>query len=548
MKSSAAEIVDVYKKLKSDRSELDSELEDIADIIAPQRAGYQEQTDQEGRKRTQERYTSAASVNAMQLAVQLESLNTPKSEQWLRAKPKGVDDSDISLETRGWLDYFEEALWAEIYAPSGGAQTAFSECYFDLVTDGTSVIWAEERPGVGVVTRRYGLQNAWIDVNSYGQVDTLYLRERLTARQAVERYTESALSDDLRKANRDDRKRYEFVACCTPRYDRDPRSRKPEDKPYSWRVVEVATEHDVLEGGFDEQPFAAPRWLTVAGEKYGWSPSRDALPDVKSLNVITKHNVSGSTLRSVPPVLVANDGSLQASRIVPRGVLPFDPTAIASTGMPPAQWMDIRNDGNMGMMLEEKFRRDIGDIYLKYLLTLPMDGPQMTATEIIERKQQFIRMFAPIDGGLKSGLNRPYVERVANIMLRRPPGTRGALIPPPEELESIEFEFESPVQRAVEEVKALAGRRALEEMQMMIALKPDVADNWNMDNISRDVPLSLGWPADWLHPEETVIGIRDQRAEQQAQQAKMAMMAEAAKLPGAQSTIEQTLQAPLRAA
>lgn len=548
MKKSAAEILDVYGKLKGERTELDADLEEIADIIAPQRSGYQTQTYQEGRKRTAERYTSAASVNAMQLAVQLESLNTPKNEQWLKAKPKGVDDSDISLETRGWLDYFEEALWSEIYSPSGGAQGAFSECYFDLVTDGTSIIWAEERPGAGVVTRRYGLQNAWIDVNSYGQVDTLYLREWLTARQAVERYTEKALSDELRRADREARTRYEFVACCSPRYDRDPRSRKPEDKPYSWRVVEAATEHDVVEGGFDEQPFAAPRWLTVAGEKYGWSPSRDALPDVKSLNSIAKHNLSGGTLRAVPPVLVANDGSLQASRIVPRGVIPYDPTAIASTGMAPAQWMDIRNDGQMGLMLEERLRRDIGDIFLKYLLTLPMDGPQMTATEIIERKQQFIRMFAPIDGGLKSGLNRPYVERVANIMLRRPPGTPGALIPPPEELEAIEFEFESPVQRAIDEVKALAGRRALEEMAMMLELDPTIRDNWNLDNVARDVPLSLGWPADWLHSEETVARVRDNRAEKQAQMAELEMMAEAAKLPGAQSTIEQTLQMPLRAA
>lgn len=540
------EILDAWKKNRDERRNLDTELEDIADIIAPQRSGYTTQAEYSGRKRTAERFTSAASVNAQQLAVQLESLNTPKNEQWLRAKAKGIDDADLSLEARGWLDYFEEAMWSEIYAPSGGAQAAFSAVYFDLVTDGTSTLWAEEKPGTGVITRRIGLQNSWIDVNAEGMVDTLYIRECLTIRQLVGRYTEKALSDDLQRVARNDqdsRKRYDVISYCAPRYDRDPRSRKAEDMAYAYCVIEDATAHKIMEGGFEEQPFAAPRWLTVAGEVYGWSPSRDALPDVKSLNVIAKHNISGGTLRAVPPVLVANDGSLQASRIVPRGVLPYDPTSIAASGMAPAQWMDIRNDGSMGMMLEQSLKQSIGDIYLKYLLTLPMDGPQMTATEIIERKQQFIRMFAPIDGGLKSGLNRPYVERVANIMLRRPPGTPGALIPPPEELQAIEFEFESPVQKAIEEVKALAGRRALEEMALMIQLNPSIADNWNLDNISRDVPLSLGWPADWLHPEDSVASIRDQRAEQQAAQMQMQIAGQAAQLPGAQPAIEQALAA-----
>lgn len=542
----AEERLDRWCKLKDERANLDNELEEVNEIVAPQRTGYQKQEQYEGRKRTDRRFTSAADTAAQQLAVQLESLNSPKNEQWIKAKPAGWDDGDISTESRAWLDLFERRLWQEIYSPSGGGQQALSECYFDLVVDGTGIIWAEERPGIGTVCRRFGLQNGWIDINADRQVDTLFIREKLTIRQIVGRYKEAKLSHELQRRARhdqDSRERIEIVRYCGPRPVRDPRIQTPEEMPWAHCVYEVATKHKIDEGGFQEQPFAVPRWIMVAGEMYGWSPARAALPDVKSLNQVVKHNLSGGMMRAMPPALIANDGSLQAARLIPRGTLPFDPSMVGSTGMAPAQWMDIRNDGQMGLVLEQNLRRDIGDIFLKHLLSMPTEGPAMTATEVIERKQTFIRMFAPIDGALKSGLNKPFVERIANIMLRRPIGTPGAMPMPPEELDAIglEFEFESPVQQALDEMKALAARRGLEEIAPMVQMNPGLADNFDQDKLVRDVLLSLGWQGDWFVEREAVEKMRAQKAEQAAQQQSMMAMMEAAKLPGAQPAIQGAL-------
>lgn len=544
------DVVERWTKLRDDRGLLDTELDEVARIVAPQRLWHERDGyEQEGQKRTQRRFTSAADTNALQLATSLESLNSPKNEQWIRAKAAGVESSEENLQARGWLDLFEERIWDEIYSPSGGGQVALSSCYHDFVVDGTCIIWAEERPGVGAVSRRVPLREGWLDANGDGEIDSLYMRDRMTIRQIVTVYGEASLSQNLQRVARNDqdsRVKFEIIRCARPRPTRDPRSRLSTDMPYEYAVVEEATKHVIVEGGFQEKPFAVARWSVPAGEIYGWGPARAALPDIKSLNVVARYNTDGMMLRTVPPALVAADSSLRADRIRARGVVPFDPELAQKLGIPPAQWMQIANDGQMGLMLEERLRRDIADIFLKYLLQMPTEGPAMTATEIIERRQQFVRMYAPIDSNLKT-LNRDYVERIANIILRRPYGTPGAMPPPPDDLESVEFEFESPVQRAIDEIKARKAQMALAELGGLIQLDPQIIDNFDTDTIARDVPLNLGWPADWLRDRRVVASIREQRAEQQAQQAGMQAMMEVAKTPGAQPMIEQTLGQPVAA-
>jgi hypothetical protein len=45
--------------------------------------------------------------------------------------------------------------------------------------------------------------------------------------------------------------------------------------PVASIYIERKTKHVLQNGGFEEFPYAVPRWYKVAGEKYGRSPGHD---------------------------------------------------------------------------------------------------------------------------------------------------------------------------------------------------------------------------------------------------------------------------------
>jgi len=139
-------------------------------------------------------------------------------------------------------------------------------------------------------------------------------------------------------------------------------------------------------------------------------------------------------------------------------------------------------------------------------------------------RQSMAEDYRNTKGSLEADYVGHIVERVFGIMERA-----GALPPRPDALRDrkVAFRFQSPIQQARKQVEIAGLSRAMELLAPLVGAQPEIMDNFNGDQISRDVPDWAGMPLRWLRSTEDREAVRQQRAQSQAE-AQMAATAEPA--------------------
>ena len=134
----------------------------------------------------------------------------------------------------------------------------------------------------------------------------------------------------------------------------------------------------------------------------------------------------------------------------------------------------------------------------------------MTATEIIARKEEFIREIGPVFGRLESDYTAPIVERAFHIMLRA-----GAFGDIPEALQGrgVRFEYQSPIKRIRQQIEAAAASQWAQEMIVLGEVKPDALDLINVDALGRFGAEAAGLPNEIVNGTDEVAALRKARAE-----------------------------------
>jgi len=152
-----------------------------------------------------------------------------------------------------------------------------------------------------------------------------------------------------------------------------------------------------------------------------------------------------------------------------------------------------------------------------WLLLSQSDG-QMTAREVIERREEKLQQLGNVLEALQEELLDPLVTRVFNILSRR-----RKIPPPPPEIQGRQFKTQF-ISMAGQAQKVL-GTTMLERLAAFVgnlaAVKPDVLDKVNFDELVDVYADDLGVPPNTTHTEDEVKQIRAARA-QQAQQAQQA--------------------------
>ena len=178
--------------------------------------------------------------------------------------------------------------------------------------------------------------------------------------------------------------------------------------------VHEKTETLLKESGFREFPYVVPRYLkTSSNEIYGRSPAMNALPDTKMLNTMSKVSIKAAQKQIDPPLMVPDDGFILPIRTVPGG-LNFYRSGTRDRIEP----LNIGANNPLGLNMEQQRRDSIREVFYVNQLQL-QQGPQMTATEVIQRNEEKMRLLGPVLGRLQSELLKPLIDRTFNILLRR---------------------------------------------------------------------------------------------------------------------------------
>ncbi|MFK4647213.1 hypothetical protein ABIF96_005787 [Bradyrhizobium ottawaense] len=520
---------DILQRDKSLRARRDVWLpmwQSLADIYYPNRGGFTQQIIP-GQETQTEIYDTTPMLARRGLATAIDGLLKPSTSRWfwMRAKDDMVNEDDAA---KAWFDVVGDRMWSAIYDPMARFIQHSGAVDNDLAALGLGYLWiGENRNRNGLSFRSIHIGDCSIDENADGQVDTINISRKWTARQAFQRFGEKAGPKVMEALQNGDKKQqdklFEFVQAIYPREERDQRNKDNLNMPFANCIVAMADETVIEESGFQEFPVAIPRWECAPGEIYPRSPGMMALPDARTLQAMGHTLLVGGQRAVDPPTWVVDDAVLSAVRTFPGGLTVVDAEAVRNTGGKPIGQLEMGANIPVGREMQNDYREMVGNAFFKNVFNLPVDQ-NMTATEVMERKEEFIRTIGPTMGQLENDYIGVIVRRVFGILMRASVDVKGNPIeggpipPAPDVLQNkdAEFEFMSPIQQARKMIEAHALASSFQLIGPVMQIQPQTADNIDGDEIVRDLPDMFNMPHKWIKARDQVAVDRQQRQQMAA--------------------------------
>jgi hypothetical protein len=281
---------------------------------------------------------------------------------------------------------------------------------------------------------------------------------------------------------------------------------------------------ELREAGFRELPYVVPRWSKAAGEVYGRSPGMNALPEVKTLNKMMETTIIGAQKVVDPPLQLPDDGFIMPIITEPGGLNYY---RSGTNDIIKPVFNDSRIDFGFEVMKDHEKR--IREAYYIDQLQL-QQGPQMTATEVLQRTEEKMRLLGPMLGRMQAEFLRPLIDRVFSIMFRSGVIDRNE-IPTVLRGKQIDVRYSSLIAKSQRLAEGQNILRSMEALTPFANADQSVLDNINADKAFRVIAEVYGLPQEIVRKEKEVAQVREQRAQAQQQmlaQQQAAMEAEQA--------------------
>jgi hypothetical protein len=150
------------------------------------------------------------------------------------------------------------------------------------------------------------------------------------------------------------------------------------------------------------------------------------------------------------------------------------------------------------------------------LFNLFSEIPQgkMTAYETAQRVQERLQLVGPIIDNMLGESLKPKLMRIYKIAQRK-----GMLPPPPDSMKGIPLDLTFVSLLALAQKAASTGgiERIAAFVGSLAAVRPDAADNLNIDEAISEMNMLLGNPHKILNDKDTVMQTRQSRAQQEQQ-------------------------------
>jgi len=504
----AADLKNDLARLVEKRSNWEVHWQEVADYMLPRKADITLERPK-GDKRHTVIYDGTAIHSLELLASSLHGMLTSSVNRWfaLRFKETAINEDD---EAREWLEDVTDKMYLAI-SRSNFQQEVF-ETYFDLIGFGTSCLQIEEDKDDIIRFSSRHIKEIYISEDAKGMVNCIYRRFKMSAKATVEKFGRDNVSlktlNTLKKAPFDD---IDLVHVVKPRNTYNPKKLDKQNMPFTSIYFEYDSGHIISQGGFKEFPYVVPRYLKASNELYGRSPGMNALPDVKVLNKMVEVGMKAAQKQVDPPLLVPDDSMLMPIRMSPGSINYY-----RSGTRDRIETLNIGANNPLGLNMEQQRREAISQTFHVDQLLIT-ENRNMTATEVVQRNEEKMRILGPVLGRLQSELLQPMIIRIFNIMLRN------NLLPQAPEIllnQEIDVEYVSPMAQAQRGQELSSIVRGLELFGQIGQVAP-VNDYIDPQGLVKHLIKILGLPARMIRSDSEVEEIAQQKAEAQQQQAEM---------------------------
>ncbi|HOK66364.1 MAG TPA: portal protein [Anaerohalosphaeraceae bacterium] len=379
---------------------------------------------------------------------------------------------------------------------------------------GTGCIYSEYNPDLrSLVFKDWHVSFFTIQENAAGRVDSVILDYELTARQLAQEFANpgaACLKDasDLKTENN----KYRILHIVRPRKERNVRLINNLNMPYESIYINVKEQHIIEEGGYEEFPFAVPRWERSSCEKYGRGRGTMMLSAVKELQQMHRDFLEVANKWNNPPLETVDamiEGLIDMSpgarnHVYERDVIrPINPNALGNfpitVDVIKAQQDFIANKG---------FYNDIFSQFRS------LQGDRRVTLELELRNQEGLdQLITPVIS-MEAELFNPLITRTILLLIRN-----GRIPPAPAELAGAEFAIDYMGKLAMA-MKQYQARAFLQFAQIMLPLSqqfPETIDMISMERAIPDIAIALGMKAEHMATEEELNQKRQARQQQLAQ-------------------------------
>jgi len=493
------------QELKAKRSNHDSVWQEIADYMIPSRAYTTTPTP--GQKRGGKIFNTHPVLALEQLAGGLHGMLTSPALRWFKLQPAPELARDRA--TVAWFEAATDIMDAHIKSAATGAGVALHETFLELSGPGAGVIFIADKGRRGARFQSIPLAECYFAENADRQVDTLYREYQLPLREVLRLWPDTTPEQLRRKGNSHPDEPVTITHATQPAGSA---ARGGFDT--MWCHQQQYLEH----GRYQEFPFAVGRWTLRSGETYGAGPGVNALADVKMLNEIERLNLRGLAKVVDPPLMLPDDGFLNAPNFNPGAFnyLRGDTRHVDRIG--PIQ-TGARPD--LAEKKIEQVQERISAIFYVTWLRLPQQ-PNMTATEVLQRRDELLRLLGPMTERQEAELLAPLLARTFAILLRN-----GFFPPLPAALQrggGWWVEYLGPLSRAQRQADAETVMRFFAAMQPLMQIDPTTANVIHPARTADFLADRTGLPVALLRTPEELAEKANAEAQQQQQLAQAELL------------------------
>ncbi len=325
------------------------------------------------------------------LAASIYSLMTPPESLWLTLIPESDASPDADAATA--------ALRANLN--DSNFYTTIHQCYLDLVILGTACLFMAETP-IGASSAFSFTAVPMRDIAILP--NAVFHTATMPACEVLEKYpTWTPPADIVDQIKRDPATPLRLVQSLIG------------TEFTAWLDVGGDIENNIVaRGTFETNPYIIFRWSVLSGEQYGRGPVLRALPDIKTANKVVELVLKNATI-AVSGIWQADDDgviNLNNINLTPGAIIP---KAVGSSGLTP---LSSGADFDVSQIILKDLRERIRHALLADRLGL-LSEKEMTATEIMARNSDMMRILGATYGRLLHEFIRPLTDRGLQILSRR---------------------------------------------------------------------------------------------------------------------------------
>lgn len=456
------------------------------------------------------------------------SMLRPTEKEWFHIKTQ----QDPDETGRQWLEWATETQRRAMYDRASLFTRATAEGDHDYAAFGQCVLSVEviyPATGPQYLYRCWHLRDvAWAE-NAYGSIDTVHRKWKPTARNLAKLFRGNVHEKVTKALEKEPHREFECRHIIIPSEDwkrtesegtsieaRQMRA-KAGRFPFVSLYVDCENEWVMEETPLPYSYYIIPRWQTVSGSQYAFSPATvAALPDARLLQEMAFTLLNAGQKAVDPPMIAVQEAIRSDVQIFAGGITWADAEYDERLGEVLRPLSQDTSGIPLGLEMSQDTRMQIAEAFFLNKLNMPQNGPEMTAYEVGQRIQEFIRNALPLFGPMEMDYNGQICEATFELGLRHGMFGSPQNIPRSLQGQDIQFRFESPLHDALEAQKAEVFMRTRQMIELTAPVDPLAVRMVDWRTALRDALHGGSTPAAWLRTEEDMLAIEQAEAEKAA--------------------------------